>query len=93
MRVRVSAIIVRDHEILGVDLITIAEMKAMLRHMREEGISVLLTDHNVYDTLPVCDRVYVMHAGKVLVEGSASMIASDPTARQFYLGDDFTLMA
>jgi lipopolysaccharide export system ATP-binding protein len=85
------AFLLLDEPFLGVDPITITEMKGMLQRMRERGIGILLTDHNVHDALPLCDRAYVMHEGRVLVQGSAEEVAGHPDARRFYLGDDFAL--
>lgn len=80
-----------DEPFLGVDPITITEMKAMLRRLQERGIGILLTDHNVHDALPICNRAYVMHDGQIIAQGDARTIANDPAVRRFYLGEEFAL--
>jgi lipopolysaccharide export system ATP-binding protein len=80
-----------DEPFLGVDPITVVEIQEIISDLKGRGIGVILTDHNVWDTLRVTDRAYVMYEGRVLVAGTAAEIAASPLARRFYLGDRFQL--
>ena len=80
-----------DEPFLGVDPITIADMQDIIRRLREErNIGILVTDHNVKDTLAITDRAYILSDGEVKVSGTSSEIASSPIARKFYLGEGFS---
>ncbi len=68
-----------------------ADIQSIIRHLKERGIGVLITDHNVRETLGIVDKAYILSAGKILIEGSADEIASSPIARKFYLGDEFKM--
>ena len=80
-----------DEPFLGVDPITVSEIQQIISDLKARGLGVLLTDHNVRDTLSITDRAYVMFEGKVLVQGRSVEIAAHPLARQFYLGEGFSL--
>jgi lipopolysaccharide export system ATP-binding protein len=80
-----------DEPFLGVDPITVVEIQEIISGLTARGIGVILTDHNVWDTLRITDRAYVMYDGKVLVQGTPAEIAASPLARRFYLGDRFRL--
>ena len=80
-----------DEPFAGVDPITVSEIRGFIRAMRDQGIGVLLTDHNVRETLGTCDRAYLISEGKILLAGTPEEIVSDPKARAAYLGDDFHL--
>jgi len=80
-----------DEPFLSVDPITISEMQQIISDLKARDLGVLLTDHNVRDTLAITDRAYVMFEGKVLVHGVSAQVAADPVAKQFYLGDDFRM--
>jgi lipopolysaccharide export system ATP-binding protein len=80
-----------DEPFAGVDPITVSEIRGFIRAMRDQGIGVLLTDHNVRETLGTCDRAYLISDGKILLAGTPEEIVSDPQARAAYLGDDFHL--
>ncbi|MGE5572230.1 MAG: LPS export ABC transporter ATP-binding protein [Bacteroidota bacterium] len=83
--------ILLDEPFTGVDPIAVADIQEIIARFRRQGLGVLITDHNVRDTLSIVDRAYIMHQGKILVSGDAASIADDPTARKFYLGERFTL--
>jgi lipopolysaccharide export system ATP-binding protein len=80
-----------DEPLAGIDPINIAEIRELVAHLKERGLGVLITDHNVRDTLDIIDRAYILHDGMVLREGSPAEIVADPMVRQVYLGDRFTL--
>ncbi|MGE5594179.1 MAG: LPS export ABC transporter ATP-binding protein [Betaproteobacteria bacterium] len=83
--------ILLDEPFTGVDPIAVADIQEIIARFRRQGLGVLITDHNVRDTLSIVDRAYIMHQGKILVSGDAASIADDPVARKFYLGERFTL--
>jgi lipopolysaccharide export system ATP-binding protein len=80
-----------DEPFTGIDPIAVADIQDMVAKLREKGIGILITDHNVRETLSIVDRAYIMHSGEILVSGQASEIADNPIARRFYLGDRFEL--
>ncbi len=84
-------ILLMDEPFAGVDPISVAEVQSIIRSLREQGIGILITDHNVRETLKVVDRAYLLHYGNVLVEGKREVLINDPQARKFYLGDSFQL--
>ncbi|MGI6132141.1 MAG: LPS export ABC transporter ATP-binding protein [Bacillota bacterium] len=80
-----------DEPFTGVDPIAVGELQEIVVGLKQAGLGVLITDHNVRDTLSIVDRAYVMHEGRILVSGTAQEISEDPNARQVYLGDRFSL--
>jgi lipopolysaccharide export system ATP-binding protein len=80
-----------DEPFAGVDPINVGELQKEIARLRQKGLGVLITDHNVRDTLRVCDRAYIIAAGRILEEGTPAQIASSERARSVYLGADFTL--
>ena len=81
-----------DEPFAGVDPKAVESIHRIVRELREEdGLSILITDHHVRETLKIVDHAYVMDDGKVIIEGEAEQIANDPLARKHYLGEDFTL--
>ncbi len=80
-----------DEPFAGVDPIAIEDIQAIIAELRNKGIGILITDHNVRDTLSICDRAYLMSAGRILVHGSADEIVSHPDARRLYLGESFSM--
>jgi lipopolysaccharide export system ATP-binding protein len=80
-----------DEPFAGIDPIAVGEIQEIVRALRERGIGVLITDHNVRETLAITDRAYIMYDGKVLISGSAEELANDPEARKIYLGERFRL--
>jgi len=80
-----------DEPFSGVDPISVREVQEIVSGLKAKGIGVLITDHNVRETLRIVDRAYLIHDGKVLFEGTSEALINDPKARQFYLGEDFKL--
>ncbi len=80
-----------DEPFAGIDPIAVGDIRALVRHLTSRGIGVLITDHNVRETLGLIDRAYILHSGTVLTEGRPDDIIADPDARRVYLGDQFTL--
>jgi lipopolysaccharide export system ATP-binding protein len=80
-----------DEPFSGVDPISVAEVQGIVRRLKERGIGVLITDHNVRETLAIVDRAYLIHQGRVLVSGSPRDILENPESRRHYLGDGFKL--
>ncbi len=80
-----------DEPFSGVDPISVAEVQNIVRELKNRGIGVLITDHNVRETLSIVDRAYLMHNGKVLSEGTSEELINDPDSRKFYLGESFKL--
>jgi lipopolysaccharide export system ATP-binding protein len=78
-----------DEPFSGVDPINVQEVQRILRQLKRTGLGILITDHSVRETLAIVDRAYLMHGGKVLVEGDRETLLADPLSRQFYLGDEF----
>ena len=83
--------ILLDEPFSGIDPITVFECQDMIRELRQRGLGVLLTDHNVRETLEITDRAYIMAEGKVLIAGTAQELITDPRAREIYLGEKFRL--
>lgn len=80
-----------DEPFAGVDPINVGELQKEIARLRTKGLGVLITDHNVRDTLRICDRAYIIAMGKILEEGTPEAIAASPRARAAYLGEHFTL--
>ncbi|HZE98175.1 MAG TPA: LPS export ABC transporter ATP-binding protein [Planctomycetota bacterium] len=85
------SILMLDEPFSGVDPIAVGELQGFIRGLRDRGIGVLLTDHNVRETLNVCDRAYIINEGKVLKDGPPAEIEADPLVRQTYLGQNFRM--
>lgn len=83
--------ILLDEPFAGVDPISIIDIKQVIRHLSQRGIGVLMTDHNVRDTLDICHRAYIVNNGQVIAEGSASQILSNIEVRKVYLGEQFEI--
>jgi len=83
--------ILLDEPFAGVDPLAVADIKKLIGHLRERGIGVLISDHNVRETLGVCDTAYILNEGRVIESGPPEKIAASKTARQFYLGEEFSL--
>ena len=83
--------ILLDEPFAGVDPISVIEIQKIIQHLTERNIGVLITDHNVRETLGICDRAYILSGGKIIAEGAPEVILSDEQVREVYLGRDFRL--
>ena len=83
--------ILLDEPFSGIDPITVFEAQEIIRELRNRGLGILLTDHNVRETLEITDRAYIMAEGRVLIAGTARELITDPRAREIYLGEKFRL--
>src|SRR5712671_1609555 len=80
-----------DEPFAGIDPIAVYEVQKIVRRLKERGLGILITDHNVRETLKLVDRAYLIHKGEVVYEGAAEQLVNDPKAREIYLGPDFNL--
>jgi lipopolysaccharide export system ATP-binding protein len=80
-----------DEPFAGIDPIVVADLQLLVRSLKEKGIGILITDHNVRETLGICDRAYILSNSKILESGDPEHIAQSPLARKFYLGENFSL--
>ena len=80
-----------DEPLAGIDPIAVAEIRELVKHLKDRGIGVLITDHNVRETLDIVDRAYILHDGRVLMEGTPGEIVGDANVRRVYLGERFSL--
>ncbi|MGE5270965.1 MAG: LPS export ABC transporter ATP-binding protein [Thiohalocapsa sp.] len=83
--------ILLDEPLAGIDPIAVSDIRDLVAHLKDRGIGVLITDHNVRDTLRIVDRAYIMHEGRVLMEGAPDEIVADAEVRRVYLGERFSL--
>jgi lipopolysaccharide export system ATP-binding protein len=83
--------ILLDEPFAGVDPLSVSDIQRIIRHLSDRGIGVLITDHNVRETLGICERAYIVSQGTVLTSGSAEQILANPQVREVYLGQDFKL--
>ncbi|HEY1036088.1 MAG TPA: LPS export ABC transporter ATP-binding protein [Pseudoxanthomonas sp.] len=80
-----------DEPFAGVDPISVGEIQRIVKHLKDRGIGVLITDHNVRETLGICDRAYILNAGSVLAQGAPDALLANPDVRRVYLGETFRL--
>jgi lipopolysaccharide export system ATP-binding protein len=80
-----------DEPFAGVDPISIIDIQKIIDHLRQRGIGILITEHNVRETLGICSRAYILAGGRVIAEGTAQDIVANPEVRQVYLGENFSL--
>lgn len=85
------AFILLDEPFAGVDPLSVGDIKQIIRYLKERGIGVLITDHNVRETLTLCDKAYIVGEGHIIAEGDAHAILADRKVREVYLGEEFTL--
>ena len=85
------AFLLLDEPFAGIDPLHVADIKAIIGRLRARGLGVIITDHNVRETLSVCDRAYILSDGRVIAEGAPAAILADPQVRATYLGADFRL--
>jgi len=83
------AVLLLDEPFAGVDPINVQEIQVLIRRLRDQGIGILITDHNVRETLQSTERAYIIHQGRILKEGTADELIADPQVRKVYLGDNF----
>ncbi len=84
-------VILLDEPFAGVDPISVGDIKEIIHHLQKRGIAVLITDHNVRETLDICEKAYIVGNGHIIAEGSAEEVLSNKTVREVYLGDQFRL--
>jgi lipopolysaccharide export system ATP-binding protein len=85
------AFILLDEPFAGIDPIAVLDIQGIIRHLSEMGIGVLITDHNVRETLRITDRAYIINNGGILRAGTPDELSSDPQVRKIYLGEEFQL--
>lgn len=85
------AFILLDEPFAGIDPIAVADIQGMIAHLARRGIGILITDHNVRETLSIVDKAYILADGRILMQGNSQSIANDPIARKYYLGDNFSM--
>ena len=85
------AFILLDEPFAGIDPSAVADIQGMIAHLAQRGIGVLITDHNVRETLSIVDKAYILAEGHILLHGDSETIANDPVARKYYLGDNFSM--
>lgn len=85
------AFILLDEPFAGIDPIAVADLQDMIAHLAKRGIGILITDHNVRETLSIVDKAYILASGVVLLHGDSESIANDPVARKYYLGENFKM--
>lgn len=83
--------ILLDEPFAGIDPLAVNDIQDIIRHLKKRGIGVLITDHNVRETLSIVDKAYILNDGKILLEGEPDMIAIHPLAKKFYLGEEFSM--
>jgi len=83
--------ILLDEPFAGVDPLSVLEIQEIISHLKERNIGVLITEHNVRETLGICDRAYILNAGQVIAEGSSTEIVANEEVRRVYLGENFSL--
>ena len=80
-----------DEPFSGIDPIAVIDIQKIIAQLRERGIGIVITDHNVREALAICDRAYIIKDGRIIREGAPAEIAEDPTVREIYLGQNFRL--
>jgi len=85
------AFVLLDEPFAGVDPLSVTDIQRIVRHLADRGIGVLITDHNVRETLGICGRAYIVNQGTILASGNAEQILANPDVREVYLGQDFRL--
>jgi len=83
--------ILLDEPFAGVDPISVIDIQRIISHLQQRGIGVLITDHNVRETLGICERAYILSDGGVIAEGTANEILQNQQVKEVYLGEDFTM--
>ena len=83
--------ILLDEPFAGVDPIAVIDIQEVISYLKTKGIGILITDHNVRETLNIVDRAYILNQGEILIEGDSQTIANSDIAKKFYLGENFSL--
>jgi len=81
-----------DEPFVGIDPIAVSELKKVVLSFKKQNLGILITDHNVWETLKIIDRAYIIHKGKILIEGDRDTLLASPKAREIYLGKEFAIM-
>ena len=89
--IREPKFILLDEPFAGIDPLAVDDIQSLIAGLKDRGIGVLISDHNVRETLHICDRAYLMHEGQVIINGAPEEIVADPKARRVYLGEDFSM--
>jgi lipopolysaccharide export system ATP-binding protein len=89
--VRRPSVLMLDEPFSGVDPLAVNDIQEIVRGLRDRGLGIIITDHNVRETLSVVDRAYMVYEGKILREGTSEQLVNDPLAREFYLGENFRM--
>jgi lipopolysaccharide export system ATP-binding protein len=84
--------ILLDEPLAGIDPIAVSEIRDLVKHLKDRGIGVLITDHNVRETLSVTDRAYIINDGRIFRQGTPEQLGGDPEVRRVYLGQSFSLV-
>lgn len=83
--------ILLDEPFAGIDPIAIHDIQSIIKRLKQKGLGIIITDHNVRETLEITDRAYLIHEGELIISGQSEDIINDPIAKKFYLGENFTL--
>ena len=83
--------ILLDEPLAGIDPIAVSDIQSIIKSLKDKGLGVVITDHNVRETLEITDRAYIIHQGQLILSGTSQDVIKDPIAKKHYLGDDFTL--
>jgi lipopolysaccharide export system ATP-binding protein len=89
--VRKPSILMLDEPFAGVDPLAVEDIQTIVQNLKAQGLGVIITDHNVRETLNIVDRAYILFEGKVIKEGNAEEISNDPKTRKIYLGEQFKM--
>lgn len=89
--IREPKFVLLDEPFAGIDPLAVDDIQSLIIGLKDKGIGILISDHNVRETLRICDRAYLMHEGQVIIEGTPGAIVADPKARRVYLGEAFSL--
>lgn len=89
--IREPKFVLLDEPFAGIDPLAVDDIQSLIIGLKDKGIGILISDHNVRETLRICDRAYLMHEGQVIIEGTPKAIVADPKARRVYLGEAFSL--
>jgi lipopolysaccharide export system ATP-binding protein len=89
--IREPKFVLLDEPFAGIDPLAVDDIQSLITGLKNKGIGILISDHNVRETLRICDRAYLMHEGEVIIEGTPEAIVADPKARRVYLGEGFSL--